>query len=285
MHQAIVSGVIPGSVYALLGVSLVLVYRMTGVLNFAQTAIGAFGAYTFIALAQAGIGVVPAALLGLLASAALSLFLGWLMVSFFLEEGPEIRATVTIAFCLGILALGFRVFGDNPRPMPRILPEWSLEMGRIVLSSGTIISLAFAALTAGGLALLMQKTRIGLQMRGMAARPTTAKIIGIPVTRLSYIVWILVGMIAAIAITLAAPTRSSSFLSLTLLIIPSLAAALFGLYRSFGLALFGGLLLGLLEGVATMGSFTGTLRNILPLIAISLMLGWTQRKERWDASR
>lgn len=92
-------------------------------------------------------------------------------------------------------------------------------------------------------------------------------------------------MIAAIAITLAAPTRSSSFLSLTLLIIPSLAAALFGLYRSFGLALFGGLLLGLLEGVATMGAFTGPLRNILPLIAISLMLGWTQRKERWDASR
>ena len=88
-----------------------------------------------------------------------------------------------------------------------------------------------------------------------------------------------------IAVVLAAPTRVSSFLSLTLLLIPALAAALFGLYRSFGLALFGGLLIGLLEGAATLSSATAPFRYTLPFLAIALVLGWTQRKERWDAAR
>jgi branched-chain amino acid transport system permease protein len=285
MIQAAVAGLIAGGTYALLGVCLVLLYRMVGVLNFAQAAIGVFGTFVLFVAYGRGIPTVFGVLLGLGASALLGAFLGWVMSRWFAEARVETRSSVTIAMLIGLLALGLRLFGDKPLPTPTLFGGLNFGLLGVRVSLGTVVMLLLTVLIALGVSHFLNRTQVGLYLRALSERPTSAELLGVPAGQLTVWVWAITGAIAAAALMLIAPTRTPNFLSLSMLVLPSLAAALVGGFKAFPLTIGAGLVMGLIEGLAASQSGISAYRQVLPFVVTLVALLWFERKEVWDASR
>lgn len=285
MIQSAVAGLVSGGAYAMLGVCLVLVYRMAGVLNFAQAAIGAFGAYATFVLTENGVAYAPALLAGAAVAAAIAALLGSAMATWFSEAGPEVRSAVTIAALIALFALAFRSFGDSPRFAPDPFSNETFEVAGVAIGVTGAVAIAAAGLVALGVGFGLRHTVTGVRLRALSERPTTAELIGIRARRLSIGVWAFAGAVSAPAVLVIAPSRTSDFLSLGMLIVPALAAALIGLLRSLELAFVGGLAIGLIEGLATNFPSISPYRQALPFLVIVAVLLWTERSEVWDAQR
>ena len=98
-------------------------------------------------------------------------------------------------------------------------------------------------------------------------------------------VWSLSGAVATVGLVMVAPTRPADVTSLGLVVVPALAAALLGGFRSFGLTVIGGLGIGILQSMSTRWGSFSAYRETLPFFAILAVLLWSQRKETWDDAR
>lgn len=285
MIQSAIAGLVSGGAYAALGVCVVVMQRMVGVLNFAQAAIGAFGAFVVFVLYGDGIAYAPAALAGTAAAAGIAALLGLAMSTWFSEAGPRVRSTVAVAMLITLLASGFRAFGDSPRTVPEVLPGVTFTVAGVVITAASVAAIAGSAGIALALWLFLSRARTGVRLRALSERPTSAELLGIPARRLTVGVWAATGAVSSLAILVIAPSRGGDFLSLSMLIVPALAAALIGLFRSLGATVAGGIGIGLLEGLATQFSSIGPYRHALPLLVILAILLWSQRSQVWDAAR
>lgn len=285
MLEALAVGVIPGSAYALIAVSILLTYRMLGVLDFSQTTVGAFGTYVGLALLGIGVPDLLAAGLGVVCGMALSTTIGLIMVRWFAGARIEVKSSVTVALMLALVAIAFRVFGNEQRPLTNIFPPINFAVFGVRFTLATIAGLAFALLIGIGLTLILRMTRVGILLRALSERPTTAELLGVPVAVLAVAVWAAAGGIATIAITLVAPNRTTNFVALSTLLLPGMAGALLGLFRSVPRTIAGGILIGLLEGGASYFNAIAPYRDALSFVVILLVLLWSQRRETWDEAR
>jgi branched-chain amino acid transport system permease protein len=285
MLQSTLAGLTSGGAYAALGVCLVLMYRMVGVVNFALAATGAFGTYVSLVLWGDGVPYLVAALVGVAAGAAISALLGIVMATWFYDAGPEVHASVAIAMAIGLLALGFQLFGHGPRSLPAVLE------GPAATISGATITVVAVVVTVGSIALavamwvLLRTTTTGVRLRAISERPVTVELLGVPARPLTVGVWAIAGALATIVVVLVAPTRPTDFLSLSLLIVPALAAAVVGVFARFGPTVAGGLAIGLLEGLVTDSDRLAPYSTVLPVVVVFAVLLWSQRRERWDVAR
>jgi branched-chain amino acid transport system permease protein len=285
MLQASVAGLLAGGAYAIVGVCVVLLYRTTGVLNVAQAAIGAFGTLIMLDLLERGLGFGAALLAGVLAAAAIAALLGWIIARFYADSTAQVRTIVTVAVLVGLLAVGFRLFGNDPRTVPSLLPGAGLQVAGVVVSANAVGILVLAVVIAAGVGMLLHRSRLGVRLRAISGRPVTAEMLGVPVTALAVAVWAVMGAVTAVAITAVAPTRPSNYLSLSLLVMPAMAAALLGGLRHLGAAAAGGVLIGVLEGAGTSIRQFSEYRQVLPFLVVVASLLWLQRREVWDATR
>ncbi len=285
MLQASVAGLLAGGAYAMVGVCVVLLYRMTGVLNVAQAAIGAFGTMVMLELFGRGSGFGVALLAGVLAAATLAALLGWTIARFYADSSAQVRTVVTVAVLVGLLAVGFRLFGNDPRTVPSLVPGVGFRLAGVVVPANALIVLVLAVAIAAGASLLLNRSRLGVRLRAISGRPVTAEMLGVPVTALVVGVWAVVGAVTAVAVTAVAPTRPSNYLSLSLLVMPAMAAALLGGLRNLGGAALGGVLIGVIEGAGTSVSEVSGYRQVLPFLVVVAALLWLQRREVWDATR
>ena len=133
--------------------------------------------------------------------------------------------------------------------------------------------------------LFLNNTKVGLNLRALADRPMAAELLGIRVQLLSLLVWGMTGAFTTFALMIIAPQRSPNFMTLSLLVVPALAAALVGLFRSFWRTLAGGIGLGLVEGMASSVDSISQYRSAIPFLVVLAVLLWSQREARWDEAR
>ena len=285
MIQAAVAGLVSGGAYALLGVCVVLLYRMVGVLNLAQASIGVFGAFVMLVCNEQKWPLWLSVLMGLGTAGVLGALLGLIMARWFSEASLQIRSSVTIALLIGILTLGLWIFGTNPKPVPNLIGIASFNLLGLVIPLSALVIIAVAVSLAWGISQFLQRTLVGVWLRAMAERPMAAELLGIPAQSLTIGVWAAVGVISSLAIMMIAPSRSPEFPILSLLILPAMAAALVGLFKSFPITILGGLGIGLIEGMASSISGIAPYRQAIWFLVMLAALIWSQRKEVWDAAR
>ncbi|NKX53124.1 branched-chain amino acid ABC transporter permease [Arthrobacter mobilis] len=285
MLEGLVAGLVSGAAYAILGVCAVVLFRLIGVLDFSQAAVGAFGAYLTYVLFGAGWPILAAAPVGIACSGLLACLLGMGMAAWFSESGIMTRSAVTIATLILLLAAGFRAFGNVSRTIPEVVPALTFDVAGVRISLGTLVSIGVAVAVAAAVTLFLRRTKTGLQLRAVAERPTTAELLGINARSLSIIVWLVVGCLSCMAILLVAPTQSPTFMTLSFLIVPAMAAGLVGGFSSVWLAIAGGLGIGALEGIGSRMEAVADYRAAIPFLVIVVLLVWVRRKEVWDEAR
>lgn len=285
MIQLAVAGLAPGAAYAILGCCVVLLFRTTGVLNLAQATIGAFGAYVAAVGYEQGLTAPSAAGLGLLTSAGLAAGVGLLVTHLFQESSLATRATAMIAVTVGLLTLGLRLFGDVPRSVQPVVPARTFTVAGTVVGLDVLVLLAAGLLVVVLATLVLNRTRLGAQLRAASGRPVTAELLGVPVRLLCVGMWVVTGTVAGLAMLLIAPARSDDFRTLGMLVLPALAAALVGAFRSLAGTLAGGLLLGVVQSSSVQWPSISEHKAVLPFGFVIVALLWSQRKQVWDDAR
>ena len=286
MLQGAIAGLAAGGLYAVLGVCLTLMSRLVRVVNFAQAATGMFGAFSAVWLVrQAGLPIWLGSLLGVLVAGILSVAIGWIAATWLPEASPTTRSAMAVGPLLLLLLLSFILFGNKPQPFDPIIAGPAFSVGGVVVSQVTVATVLMAIVTALLVKLVLSRTRVGVQLRALSERPTTAELLGIRSRPLSIAVWFVTGVIGAIAIIIVAPSQSNDATGLAMLIIPAAAAALLGGLKRLDLTVVGGLVLGVLGGLVAQINQVALVRNFLPFLFIVILLLWTQRNEVWDAAR
>lgn len=285
MLDGVVSGLVSGSAYAIVAVCVVVLYRLVGVLNFSQAALGAFGAYACYSLLEAGTPLGLAVLAGLGTAAAVAGFVGWVLSRWFANPTVIVRSVISAVLFLLILSAGFRLFGDSPRAMPNLVSDETVDVAGVKVAVATIVAMLLALVIALGLTLLLRFTQIGLRLQAMSERPVTVQLLGINARRLTVIVWASTGVLSTLAMLLIAPTRNPTFESMSFLIVPALAAALVGSFSNVWVTTLAAVLIGAIEGGASRVEGLSDYRGVLPTVIIIVTLAFLRRREVWDAVR
>jgi branched-chain amino acid transport system permease protein len=248
--ETIIDGIATGSIYGALALALVLIYRATGIVNFAQGEMAMFSTFIAWGLTEAGIAVGVAVLITLAVS-----FVGGMVIERVLirpfEGGQELTlVVVTLGLFILINGLARWIWGPQNRGFPSLFPDDTVAVGGIETSVEALALVAVLLGVAGVLYLIFQRTRLGLAMRAAAVNPEASRTVGIPVGRMLMLGWGMAAVCGAVAGVLVAPRL---FLDPNLMgpvIIYSFAAATLGGFDSpFG-AVLGGWIIGVAEALA-----------------------------------
>jgi len=259
----LILGLGAGAVYGILGLGLVLKARSTGVIDFAHGAVAMFGAYVFLGLRSDGVLQLPwivlphevriypqamptamAMAIALAYSAVFGLLVFFLVYRPLLHATPLTKVCASVGVMLIIQAVAVLNFGTQGRSTAPILPTGTWEVGGLNIPldrlyfAGIVIALALV------LAIFYRATRFGLATRAAAENPTGASLNGLSSTRIAAVNWVLASLLAAFAGILITPIATLDPSSLTLFVIPALAASLAGRFRSFTVTAAAGLALG-----------------------------------------
>jgi branched-chain amino acid transport system permease protein len=240
------NGISGGAIYAAVALSLVMIWRATRILNFAQGAMLMVTTFIGTSVLSAG-GSYWVALAVALAS---GFVLGALVERVLIrrvEGAPPLNAVVvTIGLFVLLVALAGMVWGGNPRPYPPAFGIRGYEVGghRVLFSPNDLYIVIAVGMVVVALVVLFQHTSLGLRMRAAAFEPEVARLLGVRVTRMFTMGWGLAATAGALAGVLVAP---SVFVAPTnfdgVLVFGFTAAVLGGLESPTG-AVVGGLLLG-----------------------------------------
>ena len=286
LFTAAVAGLSAGGAYAILGVCAIFTYRLVAVVNFTGAAIGAADTFAMVGLYELGVPLPAAAILGVTAGALAGMAIGLVMTTWFANSNASTKAAVTAALLVGIIAVGLRLTGgQHPHYFPELIPGSAFRLASVEVTWASVTTLVLAVVFTILTEQFLARTRTGLQLRALSQRPMAAELIGIRVRLLALGVWAVTGSVTTLALMIIAPLRSPDFASLSLLVVPALAAALIGAFTSFRAALIGGVMIGVLEGAVSAIDFVSQYRSTVPFIVILAVLLWSQRGARWDEAR
>lgn len=285
MISGALSGLALGGLYATIAVCLTLMAQLIRVVNFAQLALAMFGTYTAVTLADHGMSVFPAVLLGVALATVASGILGAVLAHWMPEADITHRSAVSIAALLLTLSASFIAFGTKPKNFAPLIEGAAVDLGGTVITWIAVVMCLMAVAVAGAAHLVLRRTDAGVLLRALSERPSTAELLGVPARALTIAVWLFTGLVAAVAVALVAPTQTNDQYSLTMLVVPSAAAALVGAFRSTWLSVAGGIGLGMLQGALAQSNQLSALKFWIPFAVILVLLLWSQRKEVWDVAR
>jgi branched-subunit amino acid ABC-type transport system permease component len=250
-----------GGIFSLAALGIVLIYRTTGVLNFAHGAMGMFS--TFVAWQffygwshpywPGWLSTLVAVVAGLIFAALMGLFLEFAVFRWVRSREPVVKAVITIGVLLALQSAASLIWKNNQYHLPiYLLPQtWTFTVADVPIGANSIGIIVAALALAFGLGAFLRYTSFGRAMRAVSDNPVSASLWGVPVGRVGAVSWMLGSLVAALAAILITPFINFDTTSLTLLIIDALAAALIGGLVSLPLTVLGGFVLGLLETYPT----------------------------------
>ena len=251
--ESLVIGIITGAAYGLVALGLVLVYKSSGVFNFAQGEFGTVAVYVLYLLhfhMPYGFALVLA-----LASAVVFGILVERLVIRPLFDAPRVTLLVATAG-VALLAIGVEIwFGEAmARPIGKALPTLDrVSVLGIQLSDQRLLLIGALVALAIALALFFSRTNLGVAILGASQEPTATELVGISVKKLSTITWAMAALLGGLAGVLALPETGSFSpgIMTTGFLIAGFTAAVLGGMTSLPGAFLGGVIVGVVEAVAT----------------------------------
>lgn len=274
--QRLIDAFADGSVYAGAALALVVVFRATRIVNFAQGEMAMLSAFVTLTLANVGIPIVPAMLGGILFGCLLGAGISRVVMRPF-AGGDHLREVmVTLGLFLILNSVAAYIFTTNPQKLSSPFPAGGWTIGAVEISYhriGVFVTILVAMMT---LIIWMQKSKTGLRMRAASSNPDSAELLGINVGRTQVLGWAIAGGVGALAANLIAPSLFLSTAMMGNVLIYAFAAAALGGLDSIAGALVGGLCIGLVQHlVGGYVSFIGTelqVTTALVLIVLVLLL-------------
>src|SRR3954451_67377 len=282
----IVTGLALGGVYALSGVGLVVLYRATGVLNLAFGAVGAMGALIAWELINnhgvpEGVGYLVCVVFG----GAVTLLYGVLFGPPLAARDPLVKATATLGLALILLGAMSWIWSDKARSMVLPSTNWSYSVGSVLVNWTQILALLLGITVTVGTGLFLRYTALGTAMRALANDREITATLGLPGRRVEAAAWLGSGLISGAAGLLLSNLVGLDAVTLTFLVISSLAAALIACLESITVTLIAGIVVGLVNALVTPFLSISQYRDMTPFVLAAIALLWLSRHRVVTVSR
>lgn len=255
--SSLVLGLVVGTIYGLIGLGIVLIYKAQRVINFAQAELATFGAFMLLVFHEAaGLPYVLAGLLAVAAAVVASVLVERVVIRP-LRDSPDVTVFVaTAGVALFVIALTFVISGANIRIVDPMFGglEGALE-GRGLLalfSPQRLLVIGLLVVSGVALTLFFSRTALGKALLAMSAEPFAVRLAGVSTDRMSMLVWAMAGLVAgAVGVAYAPTTALLPGLFTTQALIPALTAVVIGGLTSLTGAFAGGLAIGFITELAS----------------------------------
>ena len=269
--EILIGGLLSGVLYSLVALGFVLIFKASGVFNFAQGSMVLLAGLSLVrsldVLVAKGLPLWSAIILGLVFAGAIMALMAWLVERFVL--GPLVNqdgltlfmSTIGVTFILD--GASQMIFGSDVYPL-RLLPTdaWflfeNLFPGGILVNQLDVWGGLIAGILVAGLAVFFQRTKTGRALRAVADDHAAAQSVGIPLSWIWFVVWLVAGLVALVAATVWGTKLGVQF-SITFLALKALPVLIIGGFTSVPGAIVGGLIAGAGEKLAEayLGPFIG----------------------------
>ncbi len=277
LAQLTVNGIITGTILALTGVGVTLVFGIQRIANFAHGEYLTFGAYVAL-LVNTGLGLnlFIAAIAAVLATAALAVVLHFVVLKPLAGRGLVATSLITVGLGLMVRDVVFLVAGPRIRKLA-IDQTAVFDLGLVRISPGQAVAVAITLITVPAVAYFLARTAAGKAMRAVADNRDLAAVSGIDVERMGTLVWSLAGALAGIGGIMFAAVQGTvdPNIGFQVLFMIFTTAVLGGIGSAYG-ALAGGYVLGLVMELSTweglFGGLEARFKPVLAFVALILLL-------------
>jgi branched-chain amino acid transport system permease protein len=251
--EVLIGGLLAGVMYSLVALGFVLIYKASGVFNFAQGAMVYFAAVSLVGFTEMGAPFCVAILLVLGVMVLLAIFTERVVLRPLVNQPQITLFMATIGLSFFIEGLAQMIWGANIRGLDLGLADeplaWITDSTGMNISKFDLASAGIAAAMVAVLAVFFNKTRIGRALRAVADDHQAALAVGIPLQHIWVIVWTVAGFVALVTGMLWGARNGVSF-SLTFLALKALPVLILGGFESIAGAIVGGLIIGATEKLA-----------------------------------
>ena len=253
--QTLWEGLVSGVLYALTALGFVLIFKASGVFNFAQGIMVVFAALTLVGFYERGVPAPLALLLAVGVMFLLAVGIERLVLRPLVNQPDIILFMATFGLTYFLIGAGELVFGGEPKTMPAaalFLPEGSIDLkmagGLVSLQRLDVAAAVIASVMVAVLAVFFQRTRIGRALRAVADSHKAALSVGISLNQIWVIVWFAAGVVALVAGILWGARSSVSF-ALQIVSLKALPVLILGGFTSVPGVIVAGLIIGIVEKV------------------------------------
>jgi branched-chain amino acid transport system permease protein len=270
--QLIVSGMAVGVLYGIVGLGVVLIFKSTNILNFAHGELAMVSTFfTYTLLTTLSFPYPLAIVVALVFAGLIGFFVERFITRPFIGSAQMTVVIVTLGLFLLLGVVAMWIWGKDPLPFPPMIPDKPLKIKGIVFSSLNLLILFISCILMGGLYFFFRFTTMGIAMRAVADDMEGARLMGIGISRIFSLSWVLANMLGAISGILLAPIIYLDVNMMQVVILKSFVAAVLGGFTSMPGVMVGGILLGIMENFV--GAYISSqFKNAFPFLIILLVL-------------
>jgi branched-chain amino acid transport system permease protein len=272
--EVLVGGLLAGVMYSMVAIGFVLVYKASGVFNFAQGAMVLFAALTFVSLVERGLNFWLALAATLAAMVLLALAVGRVVLRPLVNRPPIVLFMATLGLSFILEGAAQWLWGAQVHELDLGIADKPLDIAGVFISEFDIFAAVTAAVLVGSLSFIFNKTRTGLRLRAVADDPLAALAVGVNIGWVWSVVWSAAGVVALVAGLLWGARTGVQF-SLSLIVLKALPVLIIGGFSSIPGAIVGGLMIGASEKLAEVyvgAQVGGGIENWFPYVLALLFL-------------
>ncbi|MGY4229840.1 branched-chain amino acid transport system permease protein [Bradyrhizobium sp. USDA 4503] len=247
--EVLVGGLLSGVMYSLVAIGFVLIYKTSGVLNFAQGAMLLFAALTFVSLIERGVSFPVSFLVTLVIMVVLGVSVERTVLRPLVNQPPITLFMATLGLSYVIEGAAQLLWGTQVHGLDIGISDVPLDIAGVFISRFDLFAAAVAGSLVALFALFFRYTRTGLSFRAVADDPFAALAVGLRLPRVWASVWTASGIVALVAGLLWGARLGVQF-SLSLVVLKALPVLVLGGFDSIAGAIIGGLLIGAIEKLA-----------------------------------
>ena len=244
--EVLIGGIAAGLMYSLVALGFVLIFKASGVFNFAQGVMVLFAALTLVGLMERGVPVPIALPLTVGVMVLLGFAIERVVLRPLVNQEPIILFMATIGLTFFLEGFGELLWGSNVKRLDIGIPDESFTVGKVLVNKLELTAAATSGLLVGVLGVFFHGTRIGRALRAVADDHQAALSVGIPLKTIWTIVWSVAGIVAIVAGIMWGAKSGVQF-SLSLVALKALPVLILGGFTSVPGAIVGGLIIGVGE--------------------------------------
>jgi branched-chain amino acid transport system permease protein len=247
--EVIIGGLLTGVMYSLVALGFVLIYKASGVFNFAQGTMVLFAALTFVGVLERGVPLWASFLVAIAVMTAMAFVIERVVLRPLVNQEQIILFMATIGLTFFLDGFGQLVWGGDVHPLDIGIPKEPLIIGGVLINEFDLVAAIVCGTLVAGLALFFQKTAVGRALRAVADDHQAALSVGIPLKTIWVIVWAVAGGVGLVAGIMWGSNLGVQF-SISLVALKALPVLILGGFTSVPGAIVGGLIVGAGEKVA-----------------------------------
>lgn len=232
--QIIFSSIESGSVYALAALGIIIIYRTSNMVNYAQGSLGMVNAFiATYAFGSLGLNPILAAIFGMLSAFVMGIVIDLLIMRKAKDVSPLGKQIITFGLIMLLLGLAPFVFGTSPLSFPRFIPEGQIDIIGASVTYNALLNIGIGIALMFGLFAFLHKTKWGLAIRATASNEKTAQLVGVPTALVTMGSWAAAAALASLSALMIAPAITVNVSMMDAIQVNALVACVFGGFQTF----------------------------------------------------